>query len=63
MHLIFNNSYKNKNYKLHLWDEELNVEIVILVIDAILAVTKREPEIFRLCVSQTIYLCDAGTVL
>ena len=48
MHLLRNNSYKNKNYKLHPWDEELNVEIVIVVIDATLAVTKREPEIFRL---------------
>lgn len=49
MHLICNNSYKNKNYKLHHpWDEELNVEIVIVVIDATLAVTKRKPEIFRL---------------
>ena len=48
MHLICNNSYKNKNYKLHPRDEELNVEIVIVVIEATLAVTKREPEIFRL---------------
>lgn len=54
MHLICNNSYKNKNYKLHPpGDEELNVEIVIVVIvivviDATLVVTKRKPEIFRL---------------